>query len=138
MMQIEPRKETADLSTPLRSPGFSVELDGVDLLYAAFINESSTRCNVQRGAAENPGPVEMTILFRATNLSASVGMWRIEGDEQHLGQPLPIVPSPFPLSSRAKARDLQFRGPFVGMFFEERSVVERSAILFVPTRKANE
>jgi hypothetical protein len=32
-------------------------------------------------------------------------------------QPLFIEPSPFPLSSRAKPRDLQFRGPFVEMFF---------------------
>jgi hypothetical protein len=32
-------------------------------------------------------------------------------------------PSPFPLSSRAKPRDLQFRGPFVEMFFD-RSVAK--------------
>jgi hypothetical protein len=32
-------------------------------------------------------------------------------------QPLFIEPSPFPLSSRAKPRDLQFRGPFLEMFF---------------------
>jgi hypothetical protein len=29
-----------------------------------------------------------------------------------------MEPSPFPLSSRAKPRDLQFRGPFVEMFFD--------------------
>jgi hypothetical protein len=33
-------------------------------------------------------------------------------------QPLSKEPSPFPLSSRAKPRDLQFRGPFVEMFFD--------------------
>jgi hypothetical protein len=33
-------------------------------------------------------------------------------------QPLSIKPLPFPLSSRAKPRDLQFRGPFVDMFFD--------------------
>jgi hypothetical protein len=30
---------------------------------------------------------------------------------------LATEPSPFPLSSRAKPRDLQFRVPFVEMFF---------------------
>jgi hypothetical protein len=33
-------------------------------------------------------------------------------------QPLSIEPLPFPLSSRAKPRDLRFRGPFLEMFFE--------------------
>jgi hypothetical protein len=33
-------------------------------------------------------------------------------------QSLFMEPSPFPLSSRAKPRDLQFRGPFVEMFFD--------------------
>jgi hypothetical protein len=56
-------KSTADLSTTLRSPGFPVELGGVDALLAAFLNESSTRGFVQRRAAGNPGPVEMTSLF---------------------------------------------------------------------------
>jgi hypothetical protein len=42
-------------------------------------------------------------------------------------QPLFMRPLPFPLSSRAKPRDLQFRGPFVEMFFD-RSVVEASAV----------
>ena len=40
-----------------------MELDGVGALHAAFLNESSTRGNVQRCVAGNPGPVEMTILF---------------------------------------------------------------------------
>jgi hypothetical protein len=31
-----------------------------------------------------------------------------------------MEPSPFPLSSRAKPRDLQFRGPFLEMFSTER------------------
>jgi hypothetical protein len=35
-------------------------------------------------------------------------------------QPLFTEPQPFPLSSRAKPRDLQFRGPFVEMFSTER------------------
>jgi hypothetical protein len=30
---------------------------------------------------------------------------------------------PFPLSSRAQPRDLQFRGPLLEMFFDNRSVV---------------
>jgi hypothetical protein len=37
-------------------------------------------------------------------------------------QPLSIEPLTFPLSSRAKPRDLRFRGPFVEMFFD-RTVV---------------
>jgi len=45
-----------------------VELGGAGALHAAFLNESSTRGFVQRGVAENPGPVGMTILFE-------VGMW---------------------------------------------------------------
>jgi hypothetical protein len=56
-------KETADLSTTLRSPGFPVELGGVGVLHAAFLTESSTLGHVQRCAAGNPGPVEMTILL---------------------------------------------------------------------------
>jgi hypothetical protein len=40
-----------------------VELGGVGALHAAFLNESSTRGNVRRCVAGNPGPVEMTILF---------------------------------------------------------------------------
>jgi hypothetical protein len=33
-------------------------------------------------------------------------------------QPLSPEALPSPLSSRAKPRDLQFRGPFLGMFFD--------------------
>jgi hypothetical protein len=33
-------------------------------------------------------------------------------------QLLSIEPLPFPLSSRAKPRDLRFRGPFLEMFFD--------------------
>src|ERR1700722_1171058 len=51
----ESRKKTADLSTTLRSPGFPVELGGVDVLHAAFLNESSTRGHLQRCVAGNPG-----------------------------------------------------------------------------------
>jgi hypothetical protein len=35
-------------------------------------------------------------------------------------QPLSFEAPPFPLSSRAKPRDLQFRGPFLEMFFDAR------------------
>jgi hypothetical protein len=58
------REETADPSTTLRSPGFPVEFGGVGALYAAFLNESSTRGNVQRRVAGNPGPVGMTNLLQ--------------------------------------------------------------------------
>jgi hypothetical protein len=61
--------KTADLSTSLRSPGFPVELGGVGARYAAFLNESSTRGNVQRCVAGNPGPVEMTNLLQQMPLS---------------------------------------------------------------------
>jgi hypothetical protein len=37
-------------------------------------------------------------------------------------QSLSMEPSPFPLSSRAKPRDLQFRGPFLDMFFDRGHV----------------
>ena len=47
----------------VRYPVFPVELGGVGALHAAFLNESSTRGNVQRCVAGNPGPVEMTILW---------------------------------------------------------------------------
>jgi hypothetical protein len=40
-----------------------VELGGVGALHVALLNESSTRGNVQRSVAGNPGPVEMTNLF---------------------------------------------------------------------------
>jgi hypothetical protein len=39
-----------------------------------------------------------------------------------------MQPLPFPLSSRAKPRDLRFRGPFVEMFSTECSGVKRSAV----------
>ena len=42
-----------------------MELGGVGALHAAFLNESSTRGDVQRCVAGNPGPVEMTILWQA-------------------------------------------------------------------------
>ena len=34
-------------------------------------------------------------------------------------QPPSVEPLPFPLSSRAKPRDLRFSGPFVEMFFSK-------------------
>jgi hypothetical protein len=63
----ETERETADLSTTLRSLEFPVGLGGVGALHAAFLNESSTRGFVQRRVAGNPAPVEMTILFGYTN-----------------------------------------------------------------------
>ena len=45
------KKETTDLSTALRSPGFPVELGGVCALHAAFLNESGTRGHVRRRVA---------------------------------------------------------------------------------------
>jgi hypothetical protein len=42
-----------------------------------------------------------------------------QGDENVSVQLLPFMePTPYPLSSRAKPRDLQFRGPFLEMFFD--------------------
>jgi hypothetical protein len=42
-----------------------------------------------------------------------------QGDENAFHQkPLSIEGSPFPLSSRAKPRDLQFRGPFLETFVD--------------------
>ena len=40
---------------PLRSPGFPVELGGVDALHAPFFTEGRTRGLVQRSVAVNPG-----------------------------------------------------------------------------------
>ena len=39
---------------------------------------------------------------------------------------------PSPLSSRAKPRDLQFSGPFLGMFFDRIWVLLCVFVLFVP------
>ena len=94
---------TADLSTALRSPGFPVELGGVGALYAAFLNESSTRGNLQCRVAGNPTPVEMTNLLSHSrpfhgldalpfpcsqfviSTGAYPGLWPIQGDEKRLG-----------------------------------------------------
>ena len=43
--------------------------------------------------------------------------------------------SPFPLSSRAKPRDLRFYGPFLDTFLTERTVAERSVVYFRPLRE---
>jgi hypothetical protein len=43
-------------------------------------------------------------------------------------QPLYMEPSPFPLSSRAKPRDLRFRDLSWKCFSTERSLVARSAV----------
>jgi hypothetical protein len=53
---------------------------------------------------------------------------RTKGTAEAVPHPLSMEPSSLPLSSRAQPRDLQFRGPFLEMFFD-RSEVERSAVL---------
>ncbi len=40
-------------------------------------------------------------------------------------QPLSMEASPSPLSSRPKRRDLQFRGPFLEMFFRHTNLLPR-------------
>ena len=47
-------------------------------------------------------------------------------------QPLIMEASPSPLSSRAQPRDLQFRGPFLEMFFD--SALEWKDLRFSPSR----
>jgi hypothetical protein len=49
-----------------------------------------------------------------------MGVQPAKRDEKTLSvqQPLSIEASPSPLSSRAQPRDLQFRGPFLEMFFD--------------------
>ena len=49
-----------------------------------------------------------------------MGLRPTQGDEKRLlsGKPVSMEASPSPLSSRAQPRDLQFRGPFVEMFFD--------------------
>jgi hypothetical protein len=50
---------------------------------------------------------------------AVMGLRPTEGDEKRLGPATTLYePSPSPLSSRAKPRDLRFRGPFLEMFFD--------------------
>jgi hypothetical protein len=44
-------------------------------------------------------------------------------------QPLSIGKSPSPLSSRAKPRDLQFRGPFLETFFDRAHLISCIAAL---------
>jgi hypothetical protein len=47
-------------------------------------------------------------------------LWEVvpEPKDASVPQPISMKPLPFPLSSRAKPRDLQFRGPFLEMFFD--------------------
>jgi hypothetical protein len=60
-----------------------------------------------------------------------MGLGPTQGDEKtpSLQQPLSTEPLTSPLSSRAKPRDLQFRGPFVEMFFD---IAERSGEICGP------
>jgi hypothetical protein len=52
-----------------------------------------------------------------------MGLRPTQGDEKaSVRQPLSTEPLPFPLSSRAKPRDLQFSGPFVEMFFDQSCI----------------
>jgi hypothetical protein len=61
-----------------------------------------------------------------------MGLRPTQGDENASVQLLPFMePTPFPLSSRARPRDLQFRGPFLEMFFD------RAYPDFLPHRTRN-
>jgi hypothetical protein len=117
-----------------------VELGGVGALYAAFLNESSTRGHVQRCVAGNPGPVEMTILFedriqrfqKKYEISAATELSSRPEESWACGPPKVMKNAsvrhprfmeqlPFPCHpdrSEAERRDLRFRGPFVEMFFD--------------------
>jgi hypothetical protein len=57
-------------------------------------------------------------------------LWKVVSEPKNASvqQPLSMKPLPFPLSSRAKPRDLRFCGPSLEMFSTERGGVERSAI----------
>jgi hypothetical protein len=151
--------------SPLRCapPGFPEELGGVGALHAAFFNESSTRSNVQRSVAGNPGPVEMTILFEggapcfqekyeilvATELSSRPEeLWACGPPKvmknASVRYPLSMEPLPFPCHpdrSEAERRDLRFRGPFVEMFFDRAQRSGETCGFFVrfasPARSPN-
>jgi hypothetical protein len=47
-------------------------------------------------------------------------LWKVVSEPKNASvqQPLSMKPLPFPLSSRAKPRDLRFCGPFLEMFFD--------------------
>jgi hypothetical protein len=73
--------------SPLRYPGFPVDIGGVVELHAAFLSESRARSYpVQRGRKSGYAPVEMTILFEAqisdfswkcdSALKSGVAEWR--------------------------------------------------------------
>jgi hypothetical protein len=58
-----------------------------------------------------------------------MGLRPTQGGEEHTGPATTVYgPLPFPLSSRAKPRDLRFYGPFLGMFSTERNALESSAV----------
>ena len=94
-------KETADLSTTLRS---GRDDKFVELLTAVL-------------------PTGYSRAFAATNLSSrpeeswACGPPKVKKNAS-VQQPLSIEPLPSPLSSRAKPRDLRFRGPLLEMFFD--------------------
>jgi hypothetical protein len=48
-------KQTKPKISPLRNPGFPVDIGGVGELHAAFLTESRTRCRFQCSVAGNPG-----------------------------------------------------------------------------------
>jgi hypothetical protein len=58
-----------------------------------------------------------------------------------LQQPLSMAAPPSPLSSRAKPRDLRFRGPFLGLFFDRRApgsaTLEIQSIQRIARRRQN-
>jgi hypothetical protein len=114
--RVRTRRETADLSTTLRSPGFPVELGGVCALNAAFLNESSTRGLVLCYVAGNPGPVEMTNLLSRRSHSVPKGRLNFRPVqiefEKRLGSATALYATvALPFVIPAKPRDLQFRGP---------------------------
>ena len=60
---------------PLRSPGFPVELGGVDALHAPFPYRKAHTwsCTVQRGRKFGYAPVGMTLLFWSERISRRFG-----------------------------------------------------------------
>jgi hypothetical protein len=75
------------------------------------LRERRTRDPVQGSVTGNPG---------RDDKGEGDLLWKLvpEPKNASIPQPICIKLLPFPLSSRAKPRDLRFRGPFVEMFFD--------------------
>jgi hypothetical protein len=69
----------------------------------------------ESGEAGNPGTLGMT-----KERAALYGEWLLDRGKKSLGSGLNFRTTkiPFPLSSRAKPRDLQFYGSFLDMFLD--------------------